>query len=81
MIILARFRDLPDEQMRHIVAYVEAGKPIQQAEAESGVKMIKLGSNENPFGPSPLAIRAMETALRSAQTVAPYDADSTLQPA
>lgn len=28
MIIATRFRDLPDEQMRHIVQYVEAGKPI-----------------------------------------------------
>jgi type 1 glutamine amidotransferase len=28
MVIFTRFRDLPDEQMRHIVAYVEAGKPI-----------------------------------------------------
>jgi hypothetical protein len=28
MIMLTRFRDLPDEQMRHIVEYVEAGKPI-----------------------------------------------------
>ena len=28
MIIFTRFRDLPDEQMRHIVEYVEAGKPI-----------------------------------------------------
>jgi hypothetical protein len=28
MIIFTRFRDLPDEQMRHIVDYVEAGKPI-----------------------------------------------------
>lgn len=28
MIIATRFRDLPDEQMRHIVEYVEAGKPI-----------------------------------------------------
>ncbi len=27
--------------------------------------MIKLGSNENPLGPSPLAIRAMETAVKS----------------
>jgi histidinol-phosphate aminotransferase len=26
--------------------------------------MIKLGSNENPFGPSPLAIKAMEAAAR-----------------
>jgi type 1 glutamine amidotransferase len=28
MVIFTRFRDLPDEQMRHIVEYVEAGKPI-----------------------------------------------------
>ncbi len=28
MIIFTRFRDLPDEQMRHIVRYVESGKPI-----------------------------------------------------
>jgi len=28
MIIFTRFRDLPDEQMKHIAAYVESGKPI-----------------------------------------------------
>ncbi len=28
MIIFTRFRDLPDEQMRHIAEYVDAGKPI-----------------------------------------------------
>lgn len=28
MIIFTRFRDLPDEQMRHIAEYVESGKPI-----------------------------------------------------
>jgi len=28
MIISTRFRDLPDEQMRHIDRYVKAGKPI-----------------------------------------------------
>ncbi len=28
MIIATRFRDLPDEQMKHIVEYVEAGKPV-----------------------------------------------------
>src|SRR5262245_27186971 len=28
MFIFTRFRDLPDEQMKHIVAYVKAGKPI-----------------------------------------------------
>ncbi len=28
MVILTRFRDLPDDQMRHIANYVESGKPI-----------------------------------------------------
>src|SRR5262249_873477 len=28
MIIFTRFRNLPDEQMKHIVEYVESGKPI-----------------------------------------------------
>ena len=28
MVILTRFRDLPDDQMKHIVNYVESGKPI-----------------------------------------------------
>ena len=28
MIIFTRFRDLPDEQMKHIVDYIESGKPV-----------------------------------------------------
>ncbi len=28
MVILTRFRDLPDDQMQHIVNYVESGKPV-----------------------------------------------------
>ncbi|MEO6809226.1 MAG: hypothetical protein ABI353_08970, partial [Isosphaeraceae bacterium] len=28
MVILTRFRDLPDEQMKHVVDYVESGRPI-----------------------------------------------------
>ena len=28
MVLFTRFRDLPDEQMRHIVDYVESGRPI-----------------------------------------------------
>jgi histidinol-phosphate aminotransferase len=58
---MGKFAELVPERIRALATYVP-GKPIQQAEAESGIKMIKLGSNENPFGPSPLAIRAMEAA-------------------
>ena len=28
LVLMVRFRDLPDEQMKHIVDYVEAGRPI-----------------------------------------------------
>jgi hypothetical protein len=28
MVIATRFRNLPDEQMKHVVAYLEAGKPV-----------------------------------------------------
>ena len=28
LVLLTRFRDLPDEQMRHIVEYVESGRPV-----------------------------------------------------
>jgi type 1 glutamine amidotransferase len=28
LVIFTRFRDLPDEQMKHIVSYLDAGKPI-----------------------------------------------------
>jgi histidinol-phosphate aminotransferase len=61
---MGKFAEMVPERVRALASYVP-GKPIQQAEAESGMKMIKLGSNENPFGPSPFAIRAMEAAIKS----------------
>ena len=53
--------DLIPPHVRAMTGYV-AGKPIKQAERESGVAMIKLASNENPLGPSPLAIEAIRAA-------------------
>ncbi len=61
---MGKFAELVPERVRALASYIP-GKRIQQAEAESGVKMVKLGSNENPLGPSPLAIRAMEAAASS----------------
>jgi histidinol-phosphate aminotransferase len=61
---MGKFAELVPERVRALASYIP-GKPIQQAEVESGLKMIKLGSNENPFGPSPLAMRAMEAAIKS----------------
>src|SRR5215471_8319981 len=53
--------DLIPEHIRSIGAYVP-GKPIRQAQRESGVAMIKMASNENPLGPSPRALEAMKAA-------------------
>lgn len=47
----------------------EPGKPIEYVAREFGLdpaKIAKLASNENPFGPSPMAIAAAERALKVA---------------
>lgn len=59
---MSKFSDLVPERIRALGGYVP-GKPIKQAEAECGVKCTKMASNENPFGPSPRAIEAMQAAL------------------
>jgi histidinol-phosphate aminotransferase len=53
--------ELIQEHIRALAAYVP-GKSLRQAESESGVAMIKMASNENPFGPSPLAMEAVRRA-------------------
>jgi histidinol-phosphate aminotransferase len=45
----------------------EAGKPIEELVREAGIAdAVKLASNENPHGPSPKAVRAIQAALQSA---------------
>ncbi|MGO8766411.1 MAG: histidinol-phosphate transaminase [Limisphaerales bacterium] len=44
----------------------QAGRPIEEVARELGLppgSIIKVASNENPFGPSPLAVAAMQKAL------------------
>jgi histidinol-phosphate aminotransferase len=42
------------------------GKPISETERELGIRgVVKLASNENPYGPSPKAVAAIERALSS----------------
>jgi histidinol-phosphate aminotransferase len=51
-----------------LVAY-EPGKPIDETARELGLdpaEIVKVASNENPLGPSPKAIQAMQAALREA---------------
>jgi len=44
------------------------GKPIEEVKRELGLEdVIKLASNENPLGPSPLAVEAMKRAAENAQ--------------
>lgn len=55
---------LVPEYIRALDAY-PPGKPIEELEREYGVfDSIKIASNENPLGPSPRALGAIEGALR-----------------
>ena len=57
--------DLAPAYIRSIAPYLP-GKPISELARELGLhpdKIIKLASNENPLGVSPLAMRAMQAAL------------------
>ena len=58
---MTEFSKLVPAHVRKLGSY-KAGKPRRQAELESGVRCIKLASNENPFGPAPLAIAAIKAA-------------------
>lgn len=51
------------KNIREIVPY-SPGKPLEELEREYGVKnAIKLASNENPWGPSPRVMEAVQAAL------------------
>lgn len=57
--------DLANPHLRDLGLY-EPGKPIEETARESGLRpeeIIKLASNENPLGPSPRAVEAMQRAL------------------
>lgn len=48
-----------------VPAYI-GGKPIEEVQEEYGLDdVIKLGSNETPLGPSPLAVAAFQAALKN----------------
>ncbi len=53
------------EFLKKISPY-KPGKPIEEVARELGLKgeIIKLASNENPLGPSPLAIQAIKRAIK-----------------
>jgi histidinol-phosphate aminotransferase len=53
----------PPYYVASIKPYVP-GKPVEELERDLGIKgSVKLASNENPLGPSPLALEAIRTAV------------------
>ena len=57
------YSELAPPYIRAIAPY-QPGKPIAELERELGISgIIKLASNENPLGASPLAVAAMRAAL------------------
>jgi histidinol-phosphate aminotransferase len=59
-----RFSDLISEPAREMARFLPV-MPSWQAEPETGGGLIRLDSNENPFGPSPRALEAMRVAVAS----------------
>jgi histidinol-phosphate aminotransferase len=58
--------DYANTQLKDLVAY-EPGKPIEEVARERGLlpeDIIKMASNENPLGPSPKALLAMQEAVK-----------------
>lgn len=62
----------PSEFITDLKPYVP-GKPIEELEREFGIKdSIKLASNENPLGPSPLAFKAILKHLQNSQGMSAF---------
>lgn len=52
-------------ELKNLVPY-KPGKPISETQREFGLeRVIKLASNENPLGPSPVAMEAVQKAVSS----------------
>ena len=61
---MSSFTDLAAPGVRALHPY-QPGKPVAELEREYGIhNAVKLASNENPYGPSPLAIAAASQALQ-----------------
>ncbi len=59
------FKEIVPAHILDIVPY-KPGKPVSEVKRELGLEqVIKLASNENPLGPSPMALEAVRNALQS----------------
>src|SRR5215831_15969567 len=67
-----KFADIVPKHIHRIPLY-KSENPAEEIERELGMKVVQLGMNENPFGPSPKAVAAARAHM---DQVAPYPDDS-----
>ncbi len=66
------FEAMVAPHIRKLRAY-EAGKPIEEVQRELGLSdIVKLASNENPFGPSPRVLEALAAAVQKPERLFLY---------
>jgi len=58
------FLESVPKNIQEITPY-KPGKPLEEVERELGIKAIKMASNENPLGPSPKAMDAIQRYLEN----------------
>ena len=75
---MSDFSQCVPDHVRNLAGYTP-GKSLRQAQQESHVNCIKMASNENPFGPSPKAVRAMQAALAESNYYPDNDASELRQ--
>jgi histidinol-phosphate aminotransferase len=66
------FSDIVPPHIHRIPGY-KSENPAEELERDLGMKVVQLGMNENPFGPSPKAVQAAGAYL---DRIAPYPDDS-----
>jgi histidinol-phosphate aminotransferase len=72
---MSRFFDLVSTPAREMGSYLPSARATPSGEPPT-LRFIKLDSNENPFGPSPRAIEAMQSALAAANSYPDDDSDA-----
>jgi len=75
---MSDFRQFVPEHVRNLGGYTP-GKSLRQAQQESRVNCVKMASNENPFGPSPNAVAAMQAVLAESNFYPDNDASELRQ--
>jgi histidinol-phosphate aminotransferase len=75
---MSDFSQFVPEYVRNLRGYTP-GKSLRQAQQESHVNCIKMASNENPFGPSPKAVKAMQSVLAESNFYPDNDANELRQ--